>query len=274
MKFKSLILAGFLLLAANGMAQTPSYGRAYYPKQTRVPIWLDLSAGLNAVDCYDAGTVPFKYIGMGPNVGMGVTIEWGRCHIRPGFRYFSNILKDPSGTAIGLDFSTEFLYRFVDGAQNRFHLWAGGTLQGFFDTKSIPSLQNAATCISLFGNVGATAMVQYDFAFNPDKNHNWLTAYFKLNVPLYGVVNRPGYAYIGNPAINEDAVETLFGEKEAFGKFFPGLNTDLGLYLNLLNGNRIGLTYRWDYVSTGKKGTYRYDNALHSVNVSFMFRLN
>ena len=274
MKFKSLILAGFLLLAANGMAQAPSDGRAYYPKQTRVPIWLDLSAGLNAVDCYDAGTVPFKYIGMGPNVGMGVTIEWGRCHIRPGFRYFSNILKDPSGTAIGLDFSTEFLYRFVDGAQNRFHLWAGGTLQGFMDVKSIPSLQNASTCLSLFGNVGATAMVQYDFAFNPDKNHNWLTTYFKLNVPLCGTASRPGYAYIGNPAINEDAVETLFGEKEAFGKFFPGLNTDLGLYLNLLNGNRIGLTYRWDYLSTGKKGTYRYDNALHSVNLFFLFRLN
>ena len=274
MKFKSLILAGALLISINSMAQAPSNGRAYYPKQTRVPIWLDLSAGLNAVDCYDAGTVPFKYMGMGPNVGMGVTIEWERCHIRPAFRYFNNALKNPSGTAIGLDFSAEFLYRFHDGAQNRFHLWAGGTLQGFFDTKSIPSLQNAATCISLFGNVGATAMVQYDFAFNSDKNHNWLTAYFKLNVPLYGAVSRPGYAYIGHPAINEDAVETLFGETEAFGKFIPGLNTDLGLYLNLLNGNRIGFSYRWDYISTGKKGTYRYDNALHSVNLSFLFRLN
>lgn len=274
MKFKSLILAGALLLAANGMAQAPSNSGAYYPKQTRVPVWLDLSAGLNAVDCYDAGTVPFKYMGMGTNLGMGVTIEWERYHIRPGFRYFNNILKDPSGTAIGLDFSTEFLYRFHDAAQNRFHLWVGGTLQGFLDVKSIPSLQNAATCLSLFGNVGATGMVQYDFAFNPDKNHNWLTAYFKLNVPLCGTVSRPGYAYIGNPAINEDAIETLFGGNEAFDKFFPGLNTDLGLYLNLLNGNRIGLSYRWDYLSTGKKGTYRYDNALHSVNLSFMFRLN
>lgn len=274
MKFKSLILAGVLLLAANGMAQAPSNGGAYYPKQTRVPVWLDLSAGLNAVDCYDAGTVPFKYMGMGTNLGMDVTIEWERYHIRPGFRYFNNILKDPSGTAIGLDFSTEFLYRFHDAAQNRFHLWAGGTLQGFLDVKSIPSLQNAATCLSLFGNVGATGMVQYDFAFNPDKNHNWLTTYFKLNVPLCGTINRPGYAYIGNPAINEDAIETLFGGNEAFDKFFPGLNTDLGLYLNLLNGNRIGLNYRWDYLSTGKKGTYRYDNALHSVNLSFMFRLN
>ncbi len=274
MKFKSLILAGALLISINSMAQAPSNGRAYYPKQTRVPIWLDLSAGLNAVDCYDAGTVPFKYMGMGPNVGMGVTIEWGRCRIRPAFRYFNNALKNPSGTAIGLDFSAEFLYRFHDGAQNRFHLWAGGSLQGFFDAKSIPSLQNAATSHSLFGKVGATGMLQYDFAFNSDKNHNWLTAYFKLNVPLFGAVNRPGYAYIGNPAINEDAIETLFGGNETFGKFIPGLNTDLGLYLNLPNGNRIGLSYRWDYLSTGKKGTYRYDNALHSVNLSFMFRIN
>lgn len=274
MKFKSLILVGALLMAASGMAQAPSNSKGYYPKQTRVPIWIDLSAGLNAVDCYDVSTVPFKYMGIGTNLGMGVTIEWGRCHIRPGFQYFSNILKDPAGTAIGLDFSTEFLYRFHDGAQNRFHLWAGGTLQGFMDVKSIPSLQNASTCLSLFGNVGATGMLQYDFAFNPDKNHNWLTTYFKLNVPLYGSVNRPSYAYVGNPTINQNVFETLFGKTETFGKFFPGLNTDLGLYLNLLNGNRIGFSYRWDYLSTGKKGTYRFDNALHSVNLSFMFRIN
>ena len=90
----------------------------------------------------------------------------------------------------------------------------------------------------------------------------------------YGLANRPGFAYIGNPTINQEITEALFGSKETFGKFIPGLNTDLGLYLNLRNGNRIGLTYRWDYLTTGKKGTYRFDNAIHSFNLSFMFRIN
>ena len=274
MKHK-LILMAVLLMATQVFAQNTEKEKTCQPvRKTPVAVWLDAGVGAGVADVYDKGVVPMSMWGLGVGGQLGVTVEWRRCHIRPGLRYFNNMLKDPSGTAIGLDFSTEFLYRFVDGAQNRFHLWAGGTLQGFMDVKNIPSLQNAATSLSLFGNVGATAMVQYDFAFNPDKNHNWLSVYFKLNVPLCGTASRPGYAYIGNPAINENPVETLLGEKEVFGKFFPGLNTDLGLYLNLLNGNRIGFSYRWDYLSTGKKGTYRYDNALHSVNVSFMFRLN
>jgi hypothetical protein len=95
-----------------------------------------------------------------------------------------------------------------------------------------------------------------------------------LNLPLHGLANRPGFAYVGDPAINQDLFETLFGTNEVFGKFFPGVNTDLGLYLNLRNGNRIGMNYRWDYVTTGKKGTYRYDHAIHSFNLSFMFRIN
>ena len=282
MKFKSLLFAGALLLAAHGMAQTPSNTNGekpmvpmiYSPKQASVPLWLDLAVGTNYADCYDVSTIPFKYLGAGRNYDLGLNIEWGRCHLRPAFRMINNTFTNPSGTARDFDFSTEFLYRVYDNNSNRLHLWAGATLGGFVDIKNIPSLQNASTTISIFGDLGATGLLQYDFAISKSKNHPWLTTYFKLNMPLCGVANRPGFAYLGDPAINQELMETLFSCKETFGKFFPGVNTDLGLYLNLLNGNRIGLTYRWDYLTTGKKGVYRYDNAIHSFNLSFMFRLN
>ena len=282
MKIKALFFIGALLLAAHVLAQTPSNTNGekpmvpltYSPHQTNAPIWIDLSVGVNYADCYDVSTVPFKYTGVGNNVDMGVNIEWGRCHLRPSFRTINNTLRNPAGNTQDYDFSTEFLYRVYDSKSDRLHLWAGATLGGFVDIKSIPSLQNASNSISFFGNLGATGLLQYDFAFNKSKNHPWLTTYFKLNMPLYGFANRPNYAYIGNPTINQELIETLFGSKETFGKLFPGVNTDLGLYLNLLNGNRIGLTYRWDYITTGKKGTYRYDNAIHSFNLSFMFRIN
>ena len=282
MKFKSLLFVGALLLAAHGMAQTPSKTNGdkpmvpltYSPQQANVPLWIDLSIGSHYADCYDVSTVPFAYHGVGRDYGVGFNIEWGRCHLRPGFRMINSTLANPAGNATDYDFSTEFLYRVYDNNSNRLHLWAGATLGGFVDIKSIPSLQNAATTISIFGNLGATGLMQYDFAIDKSKNHPWLTTYFKLNMPLYGIANRPNFAYVGNPAINQELTETLFGCKETFGKFFLGVNTDLGLYLNLLNGNRIGLTYRWDYLTTGKKGTYRYDNAIHSFNLSFMFRIN
>lgn len=68
--------------------------------------------------------------------------------------------------------------------------------------------------------------------------------------------------------------DTILEDYESFGKCFPGLGTDIGLSFNFLNGNRIGLSYRWDYFTTGKKGIYRFDNALHSVDLNFMFNIN
>ena len=255
-----------LIEAQEFQSQEP---QLYDPWQNKVPIWLDFSAGANLAECYDKGTVPFRYKGFGANATAGVTVEWGRCHVQAEGRGLYSELGSPSGTAYDVDLSTEFLYHL--SRINRLSFWTGGTLHGFMDIRDIPLLQNAATSYSFFGNFCATGMMQYDFAINREKTHPWLTAYGKLSLLLVGVVSRPSYAYIGNPTINDIA---LFSENETFAKFFPGASTELGLYLNLLNANRIGLSYRWDYLTTGKKGAYRYDNALHAINLSFMFRIN
>ena len=278
MSCKHFFLLAIILMTAKAFAQTPliisqefqsQKPQLYNPWQNKVPIWLDFSSGANLADCYDKGTVPFRYKGFGANATAGVTIEWGQCHVQTEIQGFYSLLDSPSGTATDVNLSTEFLYHL--SRINRLSFWAGGTLQGFMDVKSIASLQNAATCISMFGNLCATGMMQYDFAFNHEKTHTWLTAYGKLSLPLVGAVSRPGYSYIGHPTINDD---TLLNRNETFAKFFPGASTELGLFLNLLNDNRIGLSYHWDYLTTGKKGTYRYDNALHSINLTFMFRVN
>ena len=51
----------------------------YNPCKSKVPIWLDLSVGANYAECFDKGTIPFRYTGFGANVQAGVTIEWERC---------------------------------------------------------------------------------------------------------------------------------------------------------------------------------------------------
>ena len=284
MRKKRFILLAILLMTANVFAQNSGDAigipiasqeyqslkpQLYNSRQSKVPIWLDFSLGANFAECFDKGTIPYRYKGFGANAKGGITIEWGRCHVQAEGRGFYTELDSPSGTAYDIDFFTEFLYHLT--RINRLNFWAGGTLQGFMDMRNIPLLQNAATSYSLFGNFCATGMMQYDFAFNREKTHTWLSAYGKLCFPLACVVSRPGYAYIGNPTINYNA---LFSENETFAKFFPGASTELGLYLNLLNANRIGLSYRWDYLTTGKKGAHRYDHALHSLNLSFMFRIN
>ena len=270
MKFKHILFSVILLLTTNAFPQnTDELPQSI--RKNKVPIWLDLSVGGNIADCYDNGTIPFRYSGFGIHAKGGLTIEWGRCHIDHKTQLFYNMLSDVNGSSVNVNLTTAFLYRLHDSANNRWHYWAGGQWQTFVDMRDIPALMNASSSVSLFGNLCATGMVQYDFAFNRDKTHPWLTAYGQLDLPLLGVVNRPGYAYIGNPTINDDA---LLGDNETFAKLFPGTSTELGLYLNLRNDNRIGLSYRWDYLTTGKKGAYRYDNALHSLDLSFMFKIN
>ena len=279
MKHKPICFVLALLMAVPVFAQNIGdtligmpLSALYDPLKSKVPIWLDFSAGASFAESYDKGTIPFRYKGFGANAKGGVTIEWQRCQMNVEGQGFYTSLASVSGTVLDVSLSAEFLYHC--SRIRRWSFWAGGSLQGFMDVKEIPALMNASSSVSLFGNLCATGMVQFDFAFIHDGSYNLrnlLTAYGKLNLPIAGVANRPGYAYIGNPTINDDA---FLEGSETFAKFLLGASTELGLRLNLPNDNRIGLAYRWDYLSTGKKGTYRFDHALHAINLSFMFRIN
>ena len=244
-----------------------------FAQRSKVPVWLNLSAGGNIANCYDNGTIPFSYSGVGGNLGLGATVEWRRCHIQHDTHLFANMLEN-GGSSFDIDSRTEFLYRFYDSKRNRLHLWAGGGLQGYYNIKQIPAMMNASTGFTAFENLYAEGMLSYDFAFIHDGSHPLLTAYGKLSLPVVGLAIRPGYAYMDNYTSNIYESSTLLQDYVIFGKCFPGLGTDIGLNFNLLNGNSIGLSYRWDYLSTGRKGSSRFDNALHSINLNFMFNIN
>ena len=261
-----LILFACVLMTSNTSAQ--------YVHKSKVPIWLNMGTGLNVADCYDNGTIPFNYIGLGANLNLGATVEWCRCHVQAEARLFGNMLATINGYSYDIDSRTEFLYRFHDSKCNHFHIWTGGGIQTYYNIKEIPSLMNAAYGASVFENLYVEGMAQYDFAFIRDGSHNLLTAYGKLGLPIAGIVVRPGYAYMDNYSGDINIANTMLGDYERFGKIFPGISTDIGLYLNLLNGNRIGFNYRWDYLTTRHKGIYRYDNAIHSFNLNLMFNLN
>mgnify|MGYP002521684499 CR=1 FL=1 len=248
-------------------------GRLPQPvRKSKVPIWINMGAGLSESNTYDNGTVPYKYVGLGGVFRFGATIEWRRCHIQTENSLLGCLFSE--GYAIDIDNRTEFLYRFYDGKRNRFHLWAGAGVQTFSDIKSISSLMNASTGVSIFQNLCTEGMMQYDFAFIRGGSHNLLSVYGKLSLPLVGVVTRPGFAYMDNYTSNINIANTILQDYETFFKWFSGVTTDIGFYFNLLNGNRIGINYRWDYLTTRHKGIYRYDNAIHSINLNFMFNLN
>ena len=276
MKLKILSLVVALMTTASVFAQNASETDACCGEpQRKASVWLNAGVGGCIADAYDKGIAPMSMLGLGLGAQTGVTVEWSRFHIQSETRALFGLLMNPvSGYDIDAVKRIEFLYRFHDGKRNRLHLWAGGGLQSDSFFRIIPSLGNASTSSAFFGNLNAEGMIQYDFAFIKDGTHNLLTLYGKLALPLGGVVMRPPYAFMDNYTSDINLVNTILSSYETHGMLFPGVGTDVGLRLNLLNGNQIGFIYRWDYLTTRKVGCYRFDNAFHTLLIDFMFKLN
>ena len=274
MKLKPLLLAAILLMATQGFAQD-SETQTQPVHKSKVPVWLNAGVGLGFANAYDAGIAPMSLFGLSAGAQLGVTVEWNRCHIQNETRgLFGLLVTNLSGYDIDGQQRIEFLYRVHDGKRNRLHLWAGGSLQEDAFFRIIPSLGNASTSTSLFFNLNAEGMIQYDFAYIENHTHNLFTVYGKVVLPLGGLICRPSYAFMDNYTSDINLVNTILSSYEASGMFFPGVSTDVGLHLNLPNGNMIGLSYRWDYLTTRNKGYYRFDNAFHTISLDFMFKLN
>lgn len=273
MNYKPLFLAVALLLATQAFSQENEEQQT--ERKTPVSVWLNGGVGVGIADAYDKGVAPMSMWGLGVGGQLGVTVDWHRFHVQEESRALCGFLLKPiSGFDIDVQNRVEFLYRFHDGKRDRLHLWAGGGLQEDAFFRIIPSLGNASTSTAVFVNLNAEAMVQYDFAFIKNHTHNLLTLYGKLTLPLGGIIERPPYAFMDNYTSDINLLNTILSSYEIQGMAFPGVSTDLRLQFNLLNGNKIGLSYRWDYLTTRNKGHYRFDNAFHTISVDFMFKLN
>lgn len=243
--------------------------------KTKASVWLNASAGPAFTEVFDDGSGPLSMFGFGLGIQTGVTAEWARCHLQHESRALAGVLMIPvGGYNIDAQERLEFLYRLNDGKRKRLHFWAGASIQMDAFFKIIPSLGNASTSTAIFGNLCAEGMAQYDFAYIHNGSHNLLTAYGKLILPLGGFIERPGYAFMDNYTSDINLTNTILSSYETLGMLFPGVSTDIGIRFNLLNGNKIGCSYRWDYLTTRNRGYYRFDNAFHSFTLDFMFKLN
>ncbi len=240
----------------------------------KVPVWLNAGTGTNIAHCFDQGASPLPYVGIGLNIRTGVNLQWDDSYVSFRVEGFGNVSFSKAQTEIfdlGIEMEAEYLYRFHQARD--LHLWVGGAFSEYFSVNYAPQLMNAALGYSNFVNWKAVGMVQYDFA-KYNRTHNLLSAYAKLSLPLFGFDERPGFAYIDNytESLNTSATQT--NTRDSFTILFPGVGTDVGIFLNLLNNNKIGLSYRWNYLTTRHLGSYRFDHATHSLNLTYLFNIN
>lgn len=279
---KSVFCALFLALTAFAAgAQTPVeegadtlHGSLY---SSKVPVWLHLTPGTAFLQSIDKGASPMRYVGVGANLDYGVTVEWGRYHTQADMRGLAGVLTNAAATPtydIGLELRAEMLYRVSEYPEYNFYLWVGGALREVMDIRLFSQLMNASTGVSNFAGLQAVGMMQFDFARCYHGVHHFLTLYGKLSLPLLNYVSRPGYTYMDNYTSDLNTENTILQDYENFTMLFSGATTDVGLRLNLPNQNKIAVSYRWDYLTTGDKGTYRFDHAAHSFLTTFMFNLH
>lgn len=265
--WRPLLILTLLATCGGAVAQnTQVYG------SERNKFWIDFNAGIGRTTSVDRSTVPFAYNGFHNMEQVGFTDEWKRCHLQLLGSRIKTKYSDVKGTSNAYSLDFEFLYSCLKPTVRRWHIWAGASTTNLLEWKNLEELQNASFTSSLFHELNAKTLIHCDFAYDKaNDTHPWLTACFGLSLPIYTAASRPTFAYVQDPLNN--IFNALFGTNGSVFKWLPGCTTDLGFNLNLRNGNRIGLFYTWDYLTTGKKGDYRYDNAFHTVKLSFMFKI-
>lgn len=269
---KKLNLCFLILILAITLPLRSQNRNPYIPQ--KLSIWLQTGGGTNIVHSADMGASPMNYVGGGLNITQGGTMIWDRCQVHLESRALANVeLNKAAGDifAFGYDGRAEFLYRCYN--YKDLHVWAGGATQAYMDIKYYPQLMNASVGGSIFFNLHATGMVQLDFLPFFDFNHNLCSIYGKLSLPLLGSVTRPGFAYMDNFTSSLNLMNSFFQDYQTNFMAFPGVSTDVGIFLNLLNKNKIGLTYRWDYLTTRHTGCYRFDHAAHTFNIVYLFNI-
>ena len=247
-------------------------------EHSRVPIYLTGGGSLGANRYYDAGVSPLHYSGFAPSVDFGLTVEWKRCRV-----VLNNVVdgcldaenksdSDAGANGVTINLSTAFLYRVAEPAEGSLRLWVGGSLNPYTDIRINQKMMNASVGLTFMFAFDANFRLEYDI---PSRRRTDLfTLFADVSLPIFAFGTRPGYAYVYNATSSDNPIEYLLDSYESFAIAMPGNTTDIGIFFNLKNRNRIGLSYRWDYWTTRHTATHRFDNAYHTVNLKLMFNIN
>lgn len=269
---KRLLTTLFLLLPMLAV-----FGQKTSVEHSKVPVYLTAGAGLGATEYYDAGVSPLRYRSLGLGVDFGLSVEWSRFRIVLDntvvgcLAAYNKADSNPGAYGITIDPRLTFLCRVAQPVEG-LRLYAGGTFNPYIDIRINQKMMNAAVGLTEMIGLAGNFRLEYDIPTR--RRTDLFTLYADIALPLVAVGERPGYAYVYNATSSSDMLEVVIDNYEMFFMAFPGVTTDMGLLLNLKNGNRIGLSYRWDFRTTRHAATHRFDNASHLVNLRFMFNIH
>jgi hypothetical protein len=145
---------------------------------------------------------------------------------------------------------------------------AGGMLSTQFSLKDAEHLGNSSKVNEYAASLGVTAKIARQQFTNDRKTY----LIWELSIPFIASLSRPGYMNQPTSLSNDrTAIENLF-ENNAVGTFgkYLRLNSRVSYMYSIKNGNKLRLTYQWDYNKmkgvSGKVYTVE-----HSLILTYMF---
>lgn len=233
---------------------------------------LNLHTGLGKGLFRDQGVSPLTYQGAVIQPGLDVNI------VRPRWRIYCTTKL--TGGIYNREFSQlkKFNYSTYGGSaelfvkgyyscfkNDRWNLLGGVSLGDYIGCKNTSKFMNANFAVEDFIFVGLQGRAEFTLK-------RW-KFYGELGVNPFAYCYAPGFSYIDNFTADIDDKECLFNTYEWHGVGFPALSTEIGAWLNLRSGNRIGLAYNWDFLTTRNATTWKYEEARHALVLQLDFIL-
>ncbi|MBR1850046.1 MAG: hypothetical protein IJ789_01590 [Bacteroidales bacterium] len=219
----------------------------------------------------DFGTSPLLYRGPAVAGQLGVSLEWPRWRLEPSLfalggaymnRYQARFSTTNMGATVGLDVRSA--HRVA--RRGPIDLWVGAALVDAAGLRYNPNLNNSSTTVDNFAWL--------DLSLRAELAVGRWCFHSELAVAPVALAMRPGYAFIENyQAVNHDVfflARSYTIEPVAFAHWA----TDVGVCLSLAGGNSMALSYRWQLLTSRSSGSFRLDEAAHTLLVTFNFNLN
>lgn len=221
----------------------------------------------------DRGTAPISFQGPALTAAAGLWNDRGRWMLHldalTSVGFYENAVA-PRFNFSTFDISSTLRFKALRRIANPFcfpdKLWAGVGACNFLDVTVNTNYENASTGISEFFGPELYLYGEYEI------DNSWFL-FGGCSVMPVAAMLRPGYAYIDNYTASQPVHSALFDGYEWNAKFFAGLSTEIGVRYEMKNENQLHLSYRWDYHSSGGKGHWRFDHAMHGIYLDLIVHL-
>lgn len=277
----------FILILYFGVSLTSIGQTDTVPKKTRSNL-IDISAGLATGSLRDMSTSPLFYTGLLPVIDISYSNFFNKNLIQFNLSSYNGIYikltDDDSYLSTANSINTEIAYfrHYEDYDDTGFKHYPGVSINNYTSIRVNSAFNNAAFAFDNISSLNINYLMTKDFTLKAkQKKFLWLIKYyrkekqylasFKIGIPIYSLIYRPGFTNPGNLTLNNII---LLPDYKITSKVFSGMNTNLSLSRILENGNMIKFTYHWEFFTSGKHALNRLDMSKHALLFSLVFKIN